>query len=97
MGATELTYRSLKWRKNVASLDACVRCGSWGVQAAHRDQGKGMGIKTSDALTAALCPSCHTELGEGKNLSRAERRAEMDSCIILTLERLADRGLVKPT
>lgn len=90
-----ITFRSVAWRRAVADLGICVRCGAHGVQAAHRDEGKGMGIKTSDALTAALCPTCHAELGEGKHLTRDERRREMDRAIVLTVERLAAAGRLK--
>jgi len=41
---------------------------------AHRNEGKGMGIKVSDALVAPLCWGCHYILDQGKQLSREERR-----------------------
>jgi hypothetical protein len=88
-------YRSEKWLRAVASL-ACVRCGREGAtQAAHRDQGKGLGIKTDDCLTASLCVDCHEELGRG-TMPRAEKREAMDKAILQTLCELARKGLVKP-
>jgi hypothetical protein len=92
----QATYRSDKWLRAVASLP-CVACYREGMtQAAHRNQGKGMGLKTDDCLTAALCQSCHSEIDQGKALSREERRARMDVFILITLVELAKKGLVKP-
>jgi hypothetical protein len=89
-----LPYRSEKWLQAVRELGECVVCGSHGVQAAHRNQGKGMGTKTSDCLTAALCPECHARIDQGYQMSRLERRAEMDRAIVLTLEKLVKKGAV---
>ncbi|RKQ97128.1 hypothetical protein C7446_2548 [Kushneria sinocarnis] len=86
--------RDRKWLSAVHQIESCVLCGSYGIQAAHRDEGKAMGRKQDDALTAALCPECHYELGNGKHLSREQRRAEMDRAIVLTLQQLVRRGLV---
>lgn len=69
----------------VRSIECCVLCGAHGVEAAHRDEGKGMGLKTADCATAAICPTCHQEAGNGNKLSREERRAMMDRAIVLTL------------
>lgn len=91
------TFRSEKWLAAVRSLECCVRCGRHGVQAAHRNQGKGMALKQHDAACAALCPECHTELDSGKTLNRDEKRAEMDRCIVLTVIALAASGKVRPT
>jgi hypothetical protein len=35
--------------------------------------GKGRGLKADDYRIAALCYKCHTELDQGKNMSREER------------------------
>lgn len=87
-------FRSEKWLRAVASLD-CVICGREGTQAAHRNQGKGMAMKTDDCLTAALCPECHTRLDSGADMTREERRRDMDAAILMTLRDLARNGLVK--
>lgn len=89
-----IPYRSPKWLQAVRELETCVLCGAYGVQAAHRNQGKGAGMKTSDCLTAAICPSCHTAIDHGKEMTREERRAEIDRAIVLTLERLVKSGKV---
>lgn len=89
------TFRSEKWLRAVASLD-CVLCYRSGMtQAAHRNEGKGMGIKSHDCWTAALCADCHREIDQGKQFTREERRALMDKAILITLAELAKRGLVK--
>lgn len=52
-------FRSEKLRRAVAGLP-CQHCGREGcTQAAHRNESKGMGMKVSDALLAALCVDCH--------------------------------------
>lgn len=90
-------HESEPWRRAVASLP-CVLCGRAGdTQCAHRNEGKGMGLKTDDALTAALCTACHTEIDQGPDLDRDERRERMDRAILLTLRDLARNGLVRAT
>lgn len=85
-------YRSNKWLQAVREIDCCVLCGRYGVQAAHRNEGKGVGMKVDDCLTAALCEQCHTRIDNGKDMTREERRAEMDRAIVLTLKQLANGG-----
>lgn len=80
------------WQKAVLSIEFCVWCGKRGVQWAHRNEGKGMGMKTSPDQTAALCVDCHHELDNGKHLSLYERRSMMDECITRTHRLLRARG-----
>lgn len=87
-------YRSRAWLSAVHELDECVLCGAWGVQAAHSNQDRGMGQKSSDALCAALCEPCHLEIDSGKHLTKSERRARLDRAIVLTADQLARRGLI---
>lgn len=87
-------FRSEKWLQAVRELDRCVLCDAWGVQAAHRNEGKGAGMKTSDCLTAALCPECHSEIDQGKHMTREERRSTMNAAIVMTLEALVKAGKV---
>jgi len=94
MNQRQPTYRSKKWLNAVRSIECCVLCGSYGTEAAHRDEGKGMGQKTADCATAALCSECHHEIGNGKLLTRTERRAMMDKAIVLTLIELVNHGKV---
>ncbi|WP_312836654.1 hypothetical protein [Pantoea sp.] len=88
------TYRSRKWLAAVGQIECCVLCGAYGVQVAHRNEGKGMGLKVDDSLTAALCVTCHTDIDSGKNLTREERRALMDRAIVLTVQRLSREGRI---
>ena len=87
-------YSSRAWLRAVASLP-CVICGNENVQAAHRNQGKGMGLKVDDCLTAALCVDHHREIDQGNVLSRTERREILDDAILKTLVQLTRKGLVK--
>lgn len=89
-------YRSKKWLAAVAQIECCVLCGRYGTQVAHRNEGKGMGLKVDDSLTAALCPQCHHYIDNGGSMSRIERRQEMDRAIILTIRELTRRELIAP-
>lgn len=88
------TYRSRKWLAAVGSIEQCVLCGRYGTQVAHRNEGKGIGIKCDDSLTAALCINCHQEIDNGKQLTRDERREKLDRAIVLTVKELSRRGLI---
>lgn len=77
----------------VASQE-CGRCDSHESQAAHRNEGKGMQIKVSDALVAALCPRCHHEIDQGKDMTREERRREWDRAYVVTMQRMIERGVL---
>lgn len=85
----------MTWIEAVRTIKSCVLCHAYGIQVAHRNEGKGMGRKVGDHLTAALCPTCHHEIDNGNTLDRSERRAMMDRAIVLTLDRLVTGGLVK--
>lgn len=66
-------WRSEKHRRLVASLD-CVICGKGApTQCAHVNFGKGLGLKTSDALTFPACPDCHHHHDQGGVWSKPER------------------------
>ncbi|WP_274371923.1 hypothetical protein, partial [Morganella morganii] len=80
----------------VAQIECCVLCGRYGTQVAHRNEGKGMGLKVDDSLTAALCPQCHHNIDNGGSMNRIERRQEMDRAIILTIREVTRRGLIAP-
>jgi hypothetical protein len=70
----ESVLRSKKHRMTVASM-SCLSCQSAsGVQAAHRNEGKGMGIKACDSQIFPLCYLCHSALDQGGMMSKNERR-----------------------
>jgi len=86
------TATDKRWFSAVASLETCSLCGKWGVQVAHRNEGRGMSQKSASHMTAALCPECHHAIDNGPDLERSERRAQMDRAIVLTHSRLIDTG-----
>lgn len=87
-------WKNPQWLAAVGSLETCVLCGRHGIQVSHRNEGKGMGLKNPDHLTASLCVDCHDAIDNGPDLSRDERRALMDRAIVLTLDRLVKTGKV---
>ncbi len=89
-------YRNRKWLAAVGQIEQCVLCGAWDTQIAHRNEGKGTGMKVDDCACAALCVHCHHEIDNGNRLTRDERRQLMDRAIVLTLIQIARRGLVVP-
>lgn len=90
----DATWRSDAWLGAVR-LVPCVHCGGH-AEPAHRNEGKGQGLKTHDAWTAALCREEHRRLDQGGDLTREQRRSLMDRYIVLTLAELVKRGLVTP-
>ena len=71
-------YRNKKLLE-VVRQSPCQNCGAEDGTccAAHSnwsEDGKGMGIKASDAAIAALCYNCHSMIDQGSKLSKQERR-----------------------
>jgi hypothetical protein len=70
-------FRSKKHLKNVASLP-CQNCSmdDGTVVAAHTNWGggKARSLKASDEYTAALCYTCHSELDQGRMLTKEQRK-----------------------
>lgn len=94
-----MTYRNRDLLGVVHEL-CCVNCGAHGVQAAHANLscfGKGMGHKASDAAIMALCTTCHTDLDQGKMMTKDQRRAMQFECITRTYVQLMERGLIGVT
>ena len=54
------------------------------------EHGKGRGLKAHDGMMAWLCMSCHSELDQGKTMTRDERRDFMLTAICKTYQRLWD-------
>ena len=89
-------FRSRRHLMNVAALP-CQHCGQDGhTQAAHSNQlchGKGRGIKASDEYTAALCQTCHYDLDQGKNMTKAQRIDFWDLAWRNTVRQLIEQDL----
>ena len=64
------------------------------VCAAHRNQGKGMGLKNSDALVASLCFTCHLELDNGAKLTKEERRELWNEAYVRTMQHLIENEML---
>jgi hypothetical protein len=90
-----MIYRNQKLIKLLRELP-CQHCGimSETVCAAHRNEGKGMGIKVSDALVAALCIECHVKLDNGKELTKEERRDMWNRAYIKTMQYLFENEII---
>ena len=90
-----MIYRNPKLIKLLRELP-CQCCGrlSETVCAAHRNEGKGMGIKVSDALVAAMCSTCHFELDNGKSLTKEERRDMWNRAFIGTMKYLIEHEMI---
>ena len=91
-----MVFRSKALLEAVRGL-TCGNCGAQDgtVVAAHRNQGKGMGIKVSDALVAALCFRCHYQLDQGKDLTRDGRRDMWDRAYIETMRQAIETGVLR--
>jgi mevalonate pyrophosphate decarboxylase len=89
-------YRNKRFLEKMRELP-CAVCGAddGTVIAAHRNQGKGMGLKVSDALVAPLCFTCHQTLDQGKDLSRDDRRDMWDQAYIRNIQNLIETGQLK--
>jgi hypothetical protein len=91
-----IACRGIVWDfEAVGEIELCVLCGREAEQVAHRDYGKGMGLKTKACETARLCAKCHYDLGQGKDYSRDQRRALMDRAIVNTHTALIERGKLR--
>ena len=63
----------------------CIRCGNPNSQAAHSNSsrdGKGRGIKASDAFVIPLCATCHAAFDRFELGNRAESEAMFDQWLV---------------
>ena len=84
--------RSEKHRKLVASMPCRFCNAEIGVQAAHANFGKGMGIKACDSQIFPLCHFCHEWLDRSGKLTREGRRMRERLAVDSTRERLQILG-----
>ena len=64
------------------------------IVAAHSNQlrdGKGRGLKSSDAAIAFLCYKCHNEIDQGSNLSKQQRFYLWDEAHIKSIRWLIEK------
>ena len=72
----------------------CARCGKPGPsQFCHRDEGKGMGIKTDCRDGWPGCAECHHYVGMSGKLGKEGRRAFEDAAALQTRDRVTVMGL----
>ena len=63
----------------------CIRCGNPNSQAAHSNSsrdGKGRGIKASDAFVIPLCAICHAAFDRFELGNRAESEVMFDQWLV---------------
>lgn len=92
-----MTFRSSEILALARAAPVCTGCdrpNDGTVVPAHRNEGKGIGLKVSDALVAHLCLTCHVRLDQGRDMTREERRAFWDAAFIKTMRWLIESGLL---
>lgn len=91
-----MTFRS-KTLLDAARDQACVMCGAQDgtVVAAHRNEGKGMGLKVPDYWNAWLCHACHSRLDQVKDMTREQRRAFWNEAFVRTAAQWFEQGIVR--
>ena len=75
---------------------SCIQDGT--VVAAHSNQlrdGKGRGLKSSDARIAALCYRCHSDIDQGRSLSKDQRVEVWESAHRATIGWLFENGHIE--
>ena len=90
--------------RNKALLELCrdIPCQSCGamdgtVCAAHSNQlrdGKGTGIKASDAMVAAMCSRCHFELDNGMALNKQDRKDMFELAYRMTMKYFIENDML---
>ncbi len=93
-----MTYRNQKLLEAVRAAP-CMACGAEDgtVCAAHSNQmrdGKGRSLKASDYRIAALCFKCHSELDQGRKMSREERLNMWEEAHRATVGWLFDNDII---
>lgn len=89
-------FRSKKLLEKMRDLP-CSVCGSEDgtVVAAHRNEGKGMGLKVSDALVTPMCARCHYDYDQGRHMSRQEKREHWNRAYIQNIKFMLENGHLK--
>ena len=76
----------------------CIRCGNPNSQAAHSNSsrdGKGRGIKASDAFVIPLCAICHAAFDRFELGNREQSEAMFEKWLVKTefMMNIKDRGV----
>ena len=92
-------YRNKKLLEIVRE-SPCQHCGiqDGTIVAAHSNQlrdGKGRGLKCSDAMIAALCYRCHSDIDQGRSLSKDQRVEMFESAHRATIGWLFENGHIE--
>lgn len=92
------TYRNRKLL-DLAKGQYCVECGieDGTIVPAHSNEGKGMGLKTSDSTVMFLCYRCHLEYDSGTMMGREEKRQFAFRNNAKTLRLLFEQGAIDVT
>lgn len=93
-----MSYRNKKLL-NLARDQACVMCGAMDgtIVSAHSnlmEHGKGKGLKAHDFAVAWLCYRCHTNLDQGKDMSKEERRDFTLTAIVRTHLKMIEQKMI---
>lgn len=94
-----MTFRSPKLLA-LARDQACVMCGCQDgtIVSAHSnllEHGKGKGLKAHDGMIAWLCYRCHSNLDQGKDMSREERKMYTLEAICRTYVQMWNQELIQ--
>jgi hypothetical protein len=94
-----LTYRNQKLLEVVRN-SPCQACGTQDgtVVAAHSNQlrdGKGRSLKAHDYRIAALCYRCHSNVDQGYQMSKEEKREMWEEAHRKTIGWLFENGHIK--
>ena len=88
--------RSAELMRNAREIP-CQHCGAddGTVCGAHTNWGgnKGRGVKADDNLIASLCFHCHSELDQGKTLTKEQRQKMWQAAHMGTVHQLTRLGL----
>jgi hypothetical protein len=87
-----MTAAERKWRDAVHEIENCVLCNRYGVQWSHSNMLRGKSQKSAPHNSAAICPKCHHDIDNGRDLSQLERRELHHRAIVLTHDALIQRG-----
>lgn len=83
--------------RSAANGESCINCGARDgtVVLAHRNEGKGMAIKSPDYWALDLCAACHAAYDQGRQMGREERRRFFNDLYPAQVRRWFEKGLLR--